>query len=40
MDHQWNRPKKEQEICDACPGIDILDTIVIDDNDSVDEYPN
>ncbi|KAK4718325.1 hypothetical protein R3W88_016663 [Solanum pinnatisectum] len=40
-DHHWNRPKrKAQELDAACCGIDILDTIVIDDNDFVDEDPN
>ncbi|KAK4737480.1 hypothetical protein R3W88_001177 [Solanum pinnatisectum] len=40
-DHHWNRPKrKAQELDDVCCGIDILDTIVIDDNDFVDEDSN
>ncbi|KAG5614080.1 hypothetical protein H5410_013904 [Solanum commersonii] len=40
-DRHWNRPKrKAQELDDICCGIDILDTIVIDDNDFVDEDSN
>ncbi|KAH0688041.1 hypothetical protein KY284_018594 [Solanum tuberosum] len=40
-DRHWNRPKrKAQELDDVCCGIDILDTIVIDDNDFVDEDSN
>ncbi|KAH0693355.1 hypothetical protein KY285_020452 [Solanum tuberosum] len=40
-DRHWNRPKrKAQELDDICCGIDILDTIVIDDNDLVDEDSN
>ncbi|KAH0698670.1 hypothetical protein KY284_012885 [Solanum tuberosum] len=36
-DRHWNRPKrKAQELDDICCGIDILDTIVIDDNDFLD----
>ncbi|KAH0722656.1 hypothetical protein KY290_005312 [Solanum tuberosum] len=41
MDRHWNRPKrKAQGLDDVCCGIDILDTIVIDDNDFVDEDSN
>ncbi|KAH0643619.1 hypothetical protein KY290_035093 [Solanum tuberosum] len=41
MDRHWNRPKRNaQELDDVCCGIDILDTIVIDDNDFVDEDLN
>ncbi|KAH0650278.1 hypothetical protein KY284_030190 [Solanum tuberosum] len=40
-DRHWNSPKrKAQELEDVCCGIDILDTIVIDDNDFVDEDLN
>ncbi|KAG5577589.1 hypothetical protein H5410_057723 [Solanum commersonii] len=40
-DRHWNRPKrKAQELDDVCWGIDILVTIVIDDNDFVDEDSN
>ncbi|KAH0691939.1 hypothetical protein KY289_019297 [Solanum tuberosum] len=40
-DRHWNPPKrKAQELDDICCGIDILDTIVIDDNDFVDEDSN
>ncbi|KAH0754064.1 hypothetical protein KY290_024334 [Solanum tuberosum] len=41
MDRHWNRLKrKAQELDDICCGINILDTIVIDDNDFVDEDSN
>ncbi|KAH0709112.1 hypothetical protein KY284_010539 [Solanum tuberosum] len=40
-DCHWNRPKKKaQQLDDVCCGIDIIDTIVIDDNDFVDEDSN
>ncbi|KAH0643747.1 hypothetical protein KY285_032823 [Solanum tuberosum] len=40
-DSHWNCPKrKAQELDDICCGIDILDTIVTDDNDFVDEDSN
>ncbi|KAG5599197.1 hypothetical protein H5410_030567 [Solanum commersonii] len=40
-DRHWNRPKrKAQELDDVCCGIDILDTIVINDNDFFDEDSN
>ncbi|KAG5615154.1 hypothetical protein H5410_014978 [Solanum commersonii] len=40
-DRHWNHPKrKAQELDDVCCGIDILDTIVINDNDFVDKDLN